>query len=144
MSHWKAGQLNLKCSLDILRRALLSIMPQWEGYIEVDEGGGLEVKDMGGVRQSGYSLKVPNDAPGCRWCDLGFKKEKGGEWTILYDPARLPEPMKDAPNVMSLKAAEINIKLDAVKRGHTLIKDTTEGDEVVIHIVVPVGQKYMF
>ena len=33
MSHYLEGKLQLKCSIDLLRRALINIMPEWEKYL---------------------------------------------------------------------------------------------------------------
>lgn len=41
MSAWVKGKLDLKCSLDLLKRAISNIMPQWADHIKTDPAGKL-------------------------------------------------------------------------------------------------------
>lgn len=43
MSAWVSAKLDLKCSLDVLRRALINLMPQWASHIQVDPSGKLSM-----------------------------------------------------------------------------------------------------
>lgn len=44
MSHWLRGRLgNLICSLQKMREAILNIVPEWEGNIQVSDDGQLSI-----------------------------------------------------------------------------------------------------
>ena len=59
MSHWQTGKLDLKCSLNILKKALINMMPDWEKHLLVDEKGNLEASFHGGAVSQKYQMVVP-------------------------------------------------------------------------------------
>ena len=91
MSHWISGKLDLVCSLAILRRALLNIMPEWEQFMETAEGGSLSINNYHTNKtMGGYDLKVNlkqggQRAPGFQYADIGFKKNADGTWSTDID-----------------------------------------------------------
>ena len=138
MSHWQAGKLSLKCSLSVLQRALIKIMPQWKDHIKADPGGKLVVQDMSGRTQSGYHLMVPKTAPGSSYCDLGFKKEADGTWSILSDPGGLPRQISNPGDTMKDTVGKMQAIAIAKLRGFTIVRD--EGDE--LDLIIPVGEEF--
>jgi len=150
MSHWRSGKLQLKCSLSILKRALISIAPEWESHIVDDKEGFLELYSyQGNKKGSDYHLIIPGKgdpsrqaAPGFSYSGLGIRKQKDGSWIIDVDPAGLS---KDAYNVVgkvnAFVAAE-KIKKKASSQGNRLVSDITEGGKRKILMTAPVGPKY--
>ena len=43
MSHYLEGKLQLKCSIDLLKKALINIMPDWDKHIIVDPEGKIPI-----------------------------------------------------------------------------------------------------
>jgi hypothetical protein len=43
MSHWQEGKISTKCSLGILREALINLVPEWEEYISIDKNSSLSI-----------------------------------------------------------------------------------------------------
>ena len=111
MSKWCEGSLEVQCSLDILSRALSETHPEWENYLETDEGGGLALLRYTPTGKSddivptGYSLVIPggrhgdllskakapsakNTKGGCPGRgsnnDWGFKAQTGNKWVLEY------------------------------------------------------------
>ena len=86
MSHWRSGKLQLKCSLSILRRALVNIVPEWEQHLVEDEQGLLDLYDYQGHKKgSDYFLVIPGKgdpsrqaAPGFSYSGLGIRKQRDG------------------------------------------------------------------
>lgn len=50
MSAWVNGVLDLKCSLDVLKRAIANLMPQWADHIRVDPSGKLDMYRYHGAK----------------------------------------------------------------------------------------------
>ena len=152
MSHWQAGKLNLACSLEVLRRALLKIMPDWEKYIESDRGAGLGIRNYYTKRdQEGFSLVVRGGshyktrgtvAPELGYADVGFKREADGTWSVQIDPMGLPRSIKDLEGAVTQEATHINFIGMAEAEGYGITKDEKEGDEVRIRLIVPVEDQY--
>jgi len=105
MSHWQEGKLNLKCTIDVLHSAIISIMPEWKKSIQISSEGNLSIhssyaQNTGhNEEQTGFHIRVPENSDiGIRYCDFGAKKLADGTWRIEYDKGGLPPKMKDAPN----------------------------------------------
>ena len=86
MSHWKSGKLGLKCSLSVLKRALIQIMPQWAEYMKLSTEGDLTIRNnYTGESKRGYHLSIALEAPGVSFADVGFKRESDGSWSTDID-----------------------------------------------------------
>ena len=102
MSNQLEGKLNLKCSLELLRRALIKAFPAWEKHIQVNPAGlpvygyaGRQVMQQEGTG-SGKEFKAqilipgpknPNftAAPGNNLADIGLTPNGDGTWKITAD-----------------------------------------------------------
>jgi len=141
MSHWQKGKISLKCSLNILQRALLNIMPQWKEHLEVSKDGNLVLNSSYESPKSGYSLAVRiGDETGVRGADIGFKKEKDGSWSFSYDylPDGLPT---DVDGAVILEMSKMRARMLAKYQNLEIVKDEAEGDEHVIQYLVPVSRR---
>lgn len=93
MSHWRDVKCDLKCSIDVMKRALLRINPEWERHMEVSTDGKLKI-DNQYTRENargGYHIKVTGARGGgaqdLYYADLGLKRNADGSWSITVDPA---------------------------------------------------------
>lgn len=126
MSHWQTGQLQLKCSLNILKKALINVMPEWEKNIHTDEGGHLKAKFHGQNVEESFNLLVDKSGG-----NIGFKKQEDGTWTIggEYVPHDLKN--KVTGNVMKMKAIAI-----ARQRGYDVLRQTEDDEESITEIKI--------
>jgi len=150
MSHWKSGKLGLKCSLAVLKRALLNIMPQWEQYMQTSDEGGLNIHnyytDKG---MSGYHLKIAlkgadgSRAPGFSYADIGFKRESDGSWTTDIDETyiRLDE-IKTLQGGVKREVAAMKAQAQARAKGGRIVRVQTYGGRTKVVMDIPVGDKY--
>jgi hypothetical protein len=100
MSKWVEGNMDLRCSLNILRQAICNVVPEWEDYIMVDPNGELEMYRYNGAKvessQGGSARKanliIPGGGnpakkgPSSRNVDndWGFALDDKGEWTTIF------------------------------------------------------------
>lgn len=100
MSAWVNGQLDLDCSIDVLRRALANQMPQWADHIRVDPNGKLDMYRYSGAKneptwkRKDLTVHVllpgsgnPNfPTPPGRSADndWGFRRNADGTWQTLF------------------------------------------------------------
>lgn len=100
MSHLVTGKIECKCSLDLLRRALLKRFPEWADAIITSAEGNLSITNYGGSTQgkSNYSLIIPGShrakngakqGEGTGYSDIGFKIGSNGSWEIDKDDFEL-------------------------------------------------------
>lgn len=144
MSHWRSGKLDLKCSLAVLKRALLNIMPAWEQYMQTSDGGDLTIhNNYTGKSMRGYNLSVSLKAPGVSFADIGFKKANDGSWITDIDESYLR-----VPEIQTLQGAvkrEVNaMKAQAqakLAKGR-VIRVETSGGRTKVRVQVPVEEKF--
>jgi len=142
MSHWAAGKLSLKCSIKVLEKALINIMPEWKDYIKVDPNAGLTIRDMSNKESSGFNIAIPKNAPGMRWCDLGFKRSGDGTWSITIDKAGVPYKLGSNPDgKIKQEVGRMKSIAQAISNGFEYTQGMS-GDSVEIDIIVPVGEQY--
>ena len=129
MSHWQTGKLDLKCSLNILKKALVNVMPEWEKYIAVDENQTLSAKFHGKAVDQKYQIVVAG-APGL-YGELGITKTKDGTWEIGGDYAISTLKNKLTGEVMRMRAIAI-----AQMRGYEVLRNEDNGTELITEIRV--------
>jgi hypothetical protein len=143
MSHWQTGKMELKCSLNVLKRALINIMPEWEKHIKVDEGGQLDLKGMGGA-QSGFHLVIPHGTQtGINYEDVGFKLGAGGNWETVRGP-NLPRQIRDLEGQVLQQVATMKAKAIAISRGYQLLDVQQQGDDQVVEMLIPESEESRF
>jgi hypothetical protein len=138
MSHWQSGKLTLKCSMSVLKKALLNIMPEWEAHLREDPNGKLTIKSgYNQPEQHGYHLAIPmNQSTGVSGADMGFKQNEDGSWSIKYD--YLPTKLRHPQGQIVQEVAAMKVKLIASKtRGVRVTSDETIDGERVIELIVP-------
>ena len=143
MSHWQAGKLNLKCSIDVLRRALINIMPEWEEHIRVDESGRIPIYDYVGRKMEGEGFNIiipgirnPNysGAPGLKYNDVGLRRKEDGSWEAQVDNSGLTKIANLEGNIAG-EVARMKAKAVARLRGYAIRRDESNDEESVTEIV---------
>jgi len=133
MSHWLQGKLeNLTCSIDKMRLAIVNVIPEWEGHLEVSPQGSLVVhSSYAQDTKTGYHIRVAeNGAIGVRYCDFGMKQLSDGTWHIQYDSGGLPPAMKNAPAALKDEVNAIRTREIAKSHGILVIEDAKQGSGV--------------
>lgn len=114
MSHYVKGKLKIKCSIDIMRRAIIAVMPEWAKHIRTDPQGRIPIygysssfsgnkREIGPIRKilndkgeevpEGFHVMIPGPtngagydaAPGNTWADLGLKQNPDRSWEVVGD-----------------------------------------------------------
>lgn len=139
MSHWQTAKVGLNCSMAVLKRALLNIMPEWESRMTVDEKGSLTAQGWSGQgTKSGFKIVVHLDR-----AELGFRQAADGSWSADYDNYTLPAVLRRAGGVetpLQMEVAAMKAKARAKIMGYQVISDTTVGDTREIKTLIPVDQ----
>ena len=141
MSHWHTGKISLKCSIGVLKRALINIVPKWEKYIKEDPSGKLVIKSgYSQPDQHGYHLSVPmSSETGVSGADLGFKLKEDGSWEITHD--YLPPQLRSPEGQLTQEVASMRTRALAEIKGLEVVRDIKQGGNTVIEILVPAGQQ---
>lgn len=137
MSHWQTGKLALKCSMAVLKRALLNIMPEWAENIQEDAAGNLSADNRWQGKKKGYNLVVKLESS-----DIGFKQEADGSWTAVYDTYVLPRKMRGEGGMEGEVLQEVSAmraRAIAQVNGLQIVKDSNVGNERVIEMIAPIG-----
>jgi len=143
MSHWQTGKLKLNCSIAVLRRALINIIPKWEKYIKTDEASKLTIfNSYTHQNEGGYSLTIPQGSEtGISYGDVGFKKNAQGEWEIRYDA--VPYELRgNLPGRVAQEVGAMKARAVATVRGFTVVQDEKKGNDHIIRIRVPATQAH--
>ncbi len=153
MSHLVTGKIECKCSLDLLRRALLKRFPEWADAIITSAEGNLSITNYSGTTQgqNNYSLIVPGSqrtrssgakqGAGTGNSDIGFKLASNGSWEIEKDDYEMRGKYKDITGNLAhdigrekasialqrLKAEGITVRSAA---GKTIIEADIEESEI--------------
>jgi hypothetical protein len=150
MSHWRSGKLQLKCSMGILRRALTSIVPEWDSHVVESEEGTLDLYDYQGHKKgSDYHLVIPGKgdphrqaAPGFSYSGLGIRKQNDGSWVIDVDPAGLSRGSYNIIGKVNVFIAAEKVRKKASSQGNRLVSDVVDGTRRKILMTAPVEPKY--
>lgn len=128
MSHWQTGKLDLKCSLNILKKALINIMPEWEKDIISSENQDLDIKFHGKSVVQKFQLVVSR-GKGHYISDIGFYKDANGNWKCGGDYNFSKLQGKLVGEVMRMRAIAI-----AKTRGYEILRDEENEEECVTEI----------
>ena len=135
MSHWQTGKIDLKCSLNVLKKALINVMPEWEQNLEIDEKGGLKASYHGSSVSQTYQVVVrgsKGQIPSL-YSDVGMSKNAEGTWDVGGDYNIGSLKKKITSEVMRMRAIAI-----AQMRGYDIIRNENNEDETVTDIRVDV------
>ena len=144
MSHWQTGKMKLKCSLAVLKRALINIMPEWEQHIKTDANGTLPIhSSYQGTSGKKFHLVVPKGKDtGVSGSDLGFAQASDGSWAITHD--YLPRGLRDPEGQVLQQVATMKARAIAAVRGYQITQDQQVGNDHVIEMIVPAGEESQF
>jgi hypothetical protein len=155
MSHWQKVKLNLTCSLDVLKRALGNIMPQWAEHIKVDPSGKLPIHNSHTNKtQMGFDLVVPGgnnpmgglipgveSAPGVNFADIGMKRQGDGTWAIEADVSYL-RGITNLEGQITSEVAHMRQKALAKLKGLEIVNEDRGKDTSSITIRTPVTDQH--
>lgn len=142
MSHWVGGKIQLKCSLEVLKKALLRLMPEWQSHIQVDPEGRIPIYTYQGVKaeSGGYQIVVPGiknpnyaKAPGMKYSDLGIRKNSDGTWEVQVDRSGL-EKYQNIENGLCAEVAMMKAQAIAKLRGHNILSSSADENIIVTKI----------
>jgi predicted GIY-YIG superfamily endonuclease len=136
MSSWRTGKISVECSIDIMQKILLGIVPEWESRIKVDPEGKLDVNNSIGKKKC--HILIPAVAYGssrnsqnANYSDIGFI-QKNGKWEVIvkdFYGFNIESAVQKEFAVQTIKAA-------ARKRKAKLIteEETPKGKRMVLFI----------
>ena len=144
MSAWVDGKLDLKCSLDVLKRAISNIMPQWANHIRIDPSGKIPMYRYNGERRMGQTVALllpgsgnPNyPEPPERGAenDWGFAIGPDGQWTAHFAEFHAAEA-QTLGNAVTAEVSRMKQQaIDQLKGYHHT--ETIKGDLIIIDTIV--------
>jgi hypothetical protein len=150
--------LEMKCSLAVLRRALLNIMPEWEKYLLIDETGKLPLYRYNSqvIEETGYSIIIPGpkhhtkgggvaDFPANRHVDndWGFTLVSGtpeeGQWKFTYADYNSQKAAALEKKVLA-EVATMHTRARNELMGYQTVQDRVLGEERIIEVLVPLAE----
>jgi hypothetical protein len=129
MSHWQNGKIDLKCSLNILKKALINVMPAWEAHITTSDIPNLNATFHGKAVDQKYQLVVSKSAN--LYSDIGFVTNEDGTWEMGGDYSINALKNKLTGEVMRMRALAI-----AQMRGYEVIRNEINDNEIITEIRV--------
>lgn len=138
MSHWKDIEIDLNCSIEVLRRILINIMPRWEEYIRVDPSGGLTAVSKYEPNRpvNGCSIVIPmGDGTGVSGADIGFVQTSINKWKMRYDYK--PREAQDIENLIKQEYATIHTIAEAQAKNLQIVSNEEDGNDNIVRILVP-------
>jgi hypothetical protein len=150
MSAWVEGKLDLKCSIDVLRKAIINIHPEWENHLVTDNNGEIPMYRYNQQREYNGSggdktvhLLIPGsghpgiETPPGRTAhnDWGFKRSEDGKWEVTFADFGLSEARELEGNIKS-EIALMKAKAVAKMRGFEILAQEEDEDEKYIDIRV--------
>ena len=149
MSKWCSGKLELRCSIDVLRRALIGVRPQWESSIAIDENGRIPMYRYRGQRA--YEGTTPQNVhvlipgggnpnyagPPDRQSnnDWGFRKIGSDQWEVTYGDFGSQNAIA-LQNEIKGKVLMMKAQAMAKIRGTQIANHTEDEDEEVMDLVI--------
>ena len=144
MSAFLEGKLSIKCSIDLLRRALINIMPEWEKHIRVDPEGKMKIIGYGGGKvEKTYSIVIAGpknpsfpQAPGNSYADIGMRQNAEGFWEIAADRSGI-RGIVNLDNEIKGELLRMRAKAYArLNQGAEVIKEVNNEEEISTYIAV--------
>jgi hypothetical protein len=149
MSAWVEGKLELNCSINILRKAIVNIMPEWEDFILVDEKGQIPMYRYNGDREYGNSgfktahLIIPGsghpkiDTAPKRGAhnDWGFRRTSDGKWETTFADFGLGSAQKLETQIKG-EVAMMKAQAIAQMRGYEILSVEETDEEKYMDIKV--------
>jgi len=144
MSKLVEGVIQLKCTLEVLRRALINVMPEWAEHIKVDPNGQIPLYGyLGDDRGVRCHLLIPGAGnpnypmPPGRHAhnDWGLTQTEDGRWKMIKAEFGLDQALALEGNI---KAEVAHMKAIAVakKNGDEIVSHTNNEEENVTIIKV--------
>ena len=150
MSHWQKGKLKVTCSIAVLKRALINIMPEWEQHIKVDEQGRIPIYTYTGERMkgAGFHIMIPGKAnpnysvaPNIIYNDVGLRQTKDGKWEIQVDRSGI-RGITNLEGAIGQEVAHMKARQAASLKKHQILKDEMEGADEVLVVRAPVTDRF--
>lgn len=142
MSHWKDIEMDMECSIEVLRRILINIMPKWEKILQdpkyFNPSGTLTAVSYYEPHSpvKGCSIVIPMGAEtGVNGADIGFVQAGPGKWQMRYDYK--PHEARDLENMIKQEYAIIHTRAEAQVKGLQIAEEVDEGNDHIVRILVP-------
>lgn len=144
MSEVVEGVIDLKCSLAILRKALINVMPEWEEYIVTDPNGKIPMYGYEGKpRNRECHLLIPGGKnpshkmpPGRRSDnDWGFHKSEDGSWVAIKAGFNLEKALA-LENTLKAEVARMKAVATAVMMGGRVLSERKEDGKIITTIEI--------
>ena len=152
MSHWKKAKLSLKnCSIEVLKKALENIMPEWKKFVRVDPSGQLEMNNSHtGEKMRGFHIVIPHGRntlgvpgdPNIKYADIGLRREGDGSWSLEVDEAGLPSEVRSFGKTVGQQVQTMKAIAQARARGLQITKNDKVGNQNRIRVIMPVGDQF--
>lgn len=148
MSAWVEGKLDLKCSIDVLRKAIIKIHPEWEHHLIVDESGNIPMYRYNNERSyngtggnNNVHLLIPGSGhPGIATPpnrnahnDWGFRKSEDGKWEVIFADYGLSQAQL-LENQIKSEIALMKAKAITKMRGFDILSQEENSEEKYIDI----------
>lgn len=143
MSHWKDVACDLKCSIDVMKRSLLRINPEWERHLEVSQEGSLKIDNQytGEAQKGGFHIRVKgargNGARDLPYADMGLKKNGDGTWSITVDPVG-GNYIRQLPDHVKAQVAQLRTLQQAMINGDTVISQDYDRNDGMTTTVIEI------
>ena len=139
MSHWMSVKCEIKCSVDVMRRALIRLFPNWNEFMTVDPSGTLKIVNSydkgdraGGTFhisvKGGGSRGAGHAAPELPWADCGLKREADGTWTVVCDPHSGSSWVRNLSGVVGAQVEQLRAIAQAQMHGNQVVHQETLED----------------
>jgi hypothetical protein len=153
MSAWIEGKLDLKCSIDVLRKAIVNIHPEWEEHLMVDKEGHIPMYRYNGQREYNgkggdkeVHILIPGSGhPGVTMPpnrgahnDWGFRRCENGQWECTFADFGLRQA-QHLENQIKSEIALMKAKAIAKMRGFEVLAQDETDQEKFIDIRVDSG-----
>jgi len=150
MSHWQAGKIDIKCSLNMLKKSLIDMMEDWKDHIYMSDEGTLPLYNYKGQKEDHtYHLIIPGcanpnhpQAPHVKYSDIGIWKNKEGQWEMQVDISGLPRDIQNFKGKLAASIAATKVKAIAHSKKNKETADFKRGNKRCIRLITPVEEKY--
>ena len=144
MSKWVEGQVEMNCSIEVLKKAICNIMPHWADHIIATEnpqamhrynGELLDMGQGGGLRSA--NVIIPGGGrsvhPQDRGVDndWGFLKTEDGKWKTIYADFNI-EGAKDFENKIKAEIAKLKtLNLAKINQYEITYHESNDEEEII-------------
>lgn len=150
MSKWVEGNLEMNCSIEVLKKAICNIMPNWEEHIIASEtpktmyrynGMPIESEQGGGYREANVIIPGGNRGPHNRSSDndWGFLMMGDGKWKSIFADFNL-QGAKELESKIKAEIAKIKTLHLAKVNQYEITYHESNDEEEIIELKVDINK----